>query len=249
MRKILQLGAGVALVVAVLPGAYAQRRTAQAPIVVSAPAGTRVIQVQPQSGQTSNASPGTVVVGTTAGSAETLLNGGLPAPGLGFDFAHQAAVNSNADVRALIDPITQHRLALARQIRRETPVAPLVLPLVFNSTQIILQQSPPVIILQQLPAPLEPVERIERVRYVEPERAPAQASPAAPPEPPRDVGEFVLVRMDGSLVFAVAFSASRERIVYITREGLRRSFPLAELDIEATLQMNDARGATLRLPV
>lgn len=67
-------------------------------------------------------------------------------------------------------------------------------------------------------------------------------------EPLRDVGEFVLVRRDGRLLFAVAFSAEGDQLIYITREGVRRSLPLAELDIEATRRMNEERGTTLRLP-
>src|SRR5713226_10218966 len=50
-------------------------------------------------------------------SVQQLLN---PVPGLGFDFAHLAAINRNLDVRALIDPVTQQRLALSERILRET---------------------------------------------------------------------------------------------------------------------------------
>ncbi len=76
----------------------------------------------------------------------------------------------------------------------------------------------------------------------------AQTSSAAPETPVKDVGEFILVRRDGQVVLAVAFTTSGDRLTYITREGLRQSFPLADLDDEATRQMNDANGTTLNLP-
>jgi len=86
------------------------------------------------------------------------------------------------------------------------------------------------------------------------EPAPAQAvsSPAvaavAPESAVKDVGDFILVRRDGQVTLAVAFTASGDRLTYVTREGIRRSFPLAELDSMATRQMNDANGTTLSLP-
>jgi hypothetical protein len=164
-------------------------------------------------------------------------------PGFGFDFTHHAAVNRNLGVRAIIDPATQHQLALARAIRRETPVFPTVLPFVVNTNvnQIFITTPPPVVIVQQ-PAVVEvPVERAERAETVRTESAPA-------PQPVAELGELVLIRNDGRVVFAVAYSVVNGRLVYVTREGLRRSFPLAELDADATLQMNEERGTSLRLP-
>ena len=238
MRKILRLGVAVTLGLVIGADAQAQARRQSAPVIVSAPRGTRVINTALPADRSSG---GVVIGGLGAPAVETLLTGDFPVPGLGFDFAHLAAVNRNLGVRALIDPITQHRLALARQIRRETPILPLTLPLLFQSTQIFIVQQPPLVILQQPPeAP------VEQVRYVERE---AEIQPARPPEPPREVGELVLVRRDGEVILVVAFFAQRDRIVYVTRDGNRRSVPLAELDIESTLRMNEERGTMLRLPV
>ena len=65
--------------------------------------------------------------------------------------------------------------------------------------------------------------------------------------PVKDVGEFILVRRDGQVTLAVAFTTANGRLTYVTREGIRRSFPVAELDNEATREMNDANGTTLTL--
>jgi hypothetical protein len=230
----------VALAAAFCLPAGAQRRRA-GQVAVSGPPGTRVIRTSQPLGTTSL--PGSTVSGlsfdATGGNSVTALIGGVP--GFGFDYTHLAARNRNLDVRALIDPVTQHRLALARQIRRETPVVP-VGPLLFNVTQVVVFPQPPVVIVQSPPA--EEPERPEPVRYVvrEPE------TPARPPDPPRELSELVFVRRDGGLIFAVAFTAQRDRIVYVTREGHRRSLLLDDLDLETTLQFNEERGTTLRLP-
>lgn len=223
MRKALQLVFALAVLAALAPPASAQR-IATGPVV--------------RAGQPL----GTVTISPSA-TVSTLLDGSFPVPGFGFDYVHHAAVNRDIGVRAIIDPATQHQLALARAIRRETPAFPVVLPLVLNTNvnQIFISTPPPVVIVQQ-PAVIEvPVDRAERR---EPERI--EAPPA--PQPVAELGELVLIRNDGRVVFAVAYSVVSGRLVYVTREGFRRSFPLAELDADATLQMNEERGTSLRLP-
>ena len=69
-----------------------------------------------------------------------------------------------------------------------------------------------------------------------------------PSAPPPDVGQFALVRLDGQVIFASAFMATNGRVTYVTREGIRRSFPLSELDKDATRQMNEANGTSISLP-
>ena len=76
----------------------------------------------------------------------------------------------------------------------------------------------------------------------------APASPMPPPVTPvRDVGEFVLVRRDGQILFASAFMVGTTQLTYINLEGIRRTLPLAELDADATQQMNEARGTTVQI--
>jgi hypothetical protein len=60
--------------------------------------------------------------------------------------------------------------------------------------------------------------------------------------------QLILVRRDGQILQTVAFMASGDRLTYITSNGTRRSFPIAELDKDATRQMNDASGTTVALP-
>lgn len=173
---------------------------------------------------------------------------GFSVPGQGFDFAHLAAINSGAGVRALIDPVTQHQLALLRDIRRESPQATGFFPNFFPGfypgfEQSAAEPSQPTIIVvpQATPAPDQ---------YPERGRAPSVETPvlAQPIEPTHDAGDFVLVRRDGGLLFAVAFTQGGGRITYITRDGVRRGLVLADLDIAATVSMNEERGTPLQFP-
>ncbi len=198
------------------------------------------------------ASRGITSVAGGGATAQTLLEGSFPVPGLGFDYTHLAALNRNLETRALIDPVTQQRLALARQIRRETPVGS-VIPFFPMAPQVIVVQSPPpVIVLQQSEgnASDAPTMRAERVSTAPRESEVVAEAPAARAvEPHRVLEEYVLVRKDGREIFAVAFSARDGRIIYITREGVRRSLALADVDREATALRNDERGAEVRLPI
>ncbi len=252
MRRLLALLAAIAMAAVVCAPAQAQSRRMRTR-VVSAPPGTQVIRT---SGDGVSGAPVTVSnpAGTVSGnSVDRLLNGSYPAPGLGFDYTHLAAVNRNLGVRALVDPITQHRLAQERNLRRSAPIAAApAFPVVVNSIVVNVLPQPPVVIIQE-PEP-EP-ESIGRVQFVE-RAAPvgAAAEPAFFYEPPeRESDELVLVRRDGLLLFAVAFtsrpaaSGQGTRIVYVTREGHRRSVALAELDLDATRDLNEARGSTVHL--
>jgi hypothetical protein len=81
------------------------------------------------------------------------------------------------------------------------------------------------------------------------ETAPRQdATPQTPPPPPPELGQLILVRSDGEVLLAVAFTVSKGRLTYITSEGTKRSFPVSELDKQATQQMNDANGTSVSLP-
>jgi hypothetical protein len=259
---ILSLAAATLLMCA--PQADAQGRRMRTR-VVSAPAGTQVIR-------TSDANSGklnpTVSTLNSDNSVERVLLGDYPAPGLGFDYTHLGVRNRNLGVRAAIDPATQHRLALERQLRRDAPrgVAS-AYPVVWNSVVVnvnVVPQPPVVIVQEPEPEPeygrleraayLERLERLERREGLGGERVAVPEREAAPVyEPPlREADELVLIRRDGGLLFAVAFTtrpgaAGDARLVYITREGHRRSDALAELDLDATRDINEARGTSLHL--
>lgn len=169
---------------------------------------------------------------------DQLLN---PTPSFGFSFEHLNAVNPDLGIKAIIDPITEQRLALAERLLRETPIAPVGFPFFEGQPVVMLEQQPPVIVLQQPPtnAPASDAET---------QAASAPLSSEVSETPLRDVGAFTLVLHDGTELSAVAFTIQDDRIVYITSDGLRRSFPVAELDRPATEKLNEDRGTPVRLP-
>jgi hypothetical protein len=189
---------------------------------------------------TSSVHPRAILVSPNSRITVDDVLGSFPVPGLGFDFAHLAAINSGAGVRALIDPVTQHERALARAIRRETPVSFATFPGLFPSSQLIIVE-PSIVIVPQAVAPA--AETPDRNRAQE-----SDTHTAPPPvvEPTHEAGEFVLVRRDGGLLFAVAFTQGAERVTYVTKEGIRRGLALADIDVEATARMNEERGTPLQ---
>ncbi len=222
--------------------------------ITSAPAGTRVMTAAAarQAGLISTGASNAIVAGGDGATVRTLLEGNLPVPGLGFDYPHLAAINRNLETRALIDPVTQHRLALARQIRRETPAGPVIPFFPFTPQVIVVQSPPPVIVLQQDSSELEtkPAMRAERVSTAAREAETVVEAPVARVvEPHKVLEDFVLVRKDGGVIHMVAFSARDGRVIYITSQGLRRSVALADLDREATTLRNEERGAEVKLPI
>jgi hypothetical protein len=181
-----------------------------------------------------------IVLNGASTNLDQLLN---PSPSFGFSFEHLNAVNPDLDIKALIDPITEDRLAIAERLLGETPVAPISFPFFDTPSVVMLEEQPPVIVLQQ-PQPVAPVT--ETAPSVEAEPAGSSQPTEAPP--PRDVGTFTLVLKDGRHLGAVAFTRQKDRIVYITSDGIRRSFPIADLDRDATEQLNEDRGISLQLP-
>ncbi len=69
-----------------------------------------------------------------------------------------------------------------------------------------------------------------------------------PPAPQADVPEYVFVRRDGTLFFAVAYSWDSGSLRYVSNEGLRRSVSRDALDLDATQQFNEQRGMSFRSP-
>jgi hypothetical protein len=100
----------------------------------------------------------------------------------------------------------------------------------------------------QPPYDVGPAPQTEPAPLAQPAPSEPTYTDAALQPPPPDVGQFVLVRLDGKVVFAAAFMSANGSLTYVTREGVRRSFPLAELDKDATRQMNEANGMSVSLP-
>jgi len=74
---------------------------------------------------------------------------------------------------------------------------------------------------------------------------PAPASSYQAPIGPSD--EYVFVRRDGTVFFAVAYSWENGALRYITNKGLRGTMTRDSLDLSATQQFNEQRGLSFPL--
>jgi hypothetical protein len=159
--------------------------------------------------------------------------GGNPVPGLGFDYPHYFAVHPNA----------------GRHFRRDSGF---VIPFLDGGFYL------PVPMYADQGPDGPPPDDVEAANQPGPPPPPDQSSTResdrslinrmrSEPLPPEQT-EYVFVRQDGSLIFAVAYTVINDRLQYVTSEGIRRTVPLNTLDIGATQQFNDQRGVPIRLP-
>jgi hypothetical protein len=201
-------------------------------------------------------------------SVQQILN---PVPGFGFDYEYLAAIHKDDNIKAFIDPATQARLAVARRrLRREhlgsggfvlldgggayaipaddlngdanAEQAPAGEDAQQQGQQGQQQQQQPIIIIQQ-PAAVSQGGGLQGA--LDAQNGTQQQEEA----PMRDVGEFTLVLMSGREIETVAFTRANDKIVYITSEGGRRTLAVGELDIDATVRLNQERGTPLQLPL
>jgi hypothetical protein len=155
------------------------------------------------------------------------------APGLGFDAVHLAAVCGPGAV------------GTGRFGQR----APFFFPFFdggFYLPSVPVEEEAAVTGAQQQEASeVDAREARRRVRDSQP--APA---PVVEPDrtPIREVEQYVFVRRDGTLFFAVAYAWENGTLRYVTSEGLRRNIAQNALDLEATQQFNEQRGLNFRLP-
>jgi len=77
--------------------------------------------------------------------------------------------------------------------------------------------------------------------------APTLAVETANAVPPGN-DEFVFVRRDGTVFFAVAYAWEKGTLRYITSQGLGHTVAQGALDLEATRQFNEQRGLIFRSP-
>ena len=180
---------------------------------------------------------------------------------------HLAAVDHSTDIKALIDPATQARLA--ERHRRRKPKTfngfifldgggAYVLPvdagagLNADSDAQVAQdqgqdlgqgQSTPqerAETQQELQQELQQQEQLDarNVRLAE------EQSASLP-----DEGEFTLILRSGQEIEAVAFTRVEDRIVYITVGGGRRTVAVRDVDVDATMRLNQERGTPLQIPL
>ena len=79
-------------------------------------------------------------------------------------------------------------------------------------------------------------------------RLPSEPQAESAPTPVPDAEQYVFVRRDGSLVFAVAYTWENGTLRYVTPDGLRHTIGRDALDLNATQQFNEQRGINFRIP-
>ncbi|HXM94527.1 MAG TPA: hypothetical protein VOA64_09785 [Candidatus Dormibacteraeota bacterium] len=151
-----------------------------------------------------------------------------PVPGLGFDYPHLAATRGAGAVNA---GLNNQGFITFVPIFDSGIVLPSVADVVSDPA---VNQVPQVISSE----PADVAERIPRHRVVETPPATPTIADAAPA---REAGDYLFVRRDGTIFFAVAYTWDNQTLRYITREGLRRSIARDGLDLDATQQFNEQR--------
>jgi hypothetical protein len=169
---------------------------------------------------------------TTQGGREfhnhDLACDGFPVPGLGFDYPHFFATHPNFRGNCFglgsgfVVPFIDGGFYLPSPVYADQQAA--AQPAEEASTE--------------PPAPEEPADR--GANFAPTGTGRTQPVPAQQ--------EYVFVKRDGTLIFAVAYSWINDRLQYVTREGIRRTIPRNTLDLDATQQFNDQRGVPIQLP-
>ena len=154
-------------------------------------------------------------------------------PGLGFDYPHLAAISGNRRLHGSRfggDPFGFGGFLFGPSvIAEEVPGA---------------EQQPTIVEEEVADDAPEAPRRARASRAV----SEPQPQPAAAPQPDPDPEQFVFVRREGGLVFAVAYTWENGTLRYVTPEGLRRSMGRDALDLDATQQFNEQRGLNFRVP-
>ena len=153
-------------------------------------------------------------------------------PGLGFDYPHYAATHPNA-----------------RHHFHDGSIFPFVGGGIFIPTVGYVEGGVPTEPNAEEPPP-EPQDSKAEVS----EAAPVEQAPVAPTArtksnvllPPTP--EYIFVRRDGTLFFAVAYSWVNGNLQYVTKDGLRKFALSATLDLDATTQFNEQRGVIFHSP-
>lgn len=213
---------------------------------------------------------GGLVFGGDPLSTQQQLN---PFPGFGFDFEHLNGINRDANIKARIDPATQIQIAEAERRRRHreppsggfiflTGGGAYVLPVdaggvnpddpqtaqdsgsnqtgqAQDASQNAGQQGS-----QDGQRPIIIVQQPDRGQTEGDARLAEEQSANLP-----DEGEFTLILRSGQEIEAVAFTRMNDRIVYITLNGGRRTVAVREVDIDATVRLNQERGTPLQMPL
>jgi hypothetical protein len=160
-------------------------------------------------------------------------------------------ISCDLPVNSLIDPVTQLELAQSGRIGRNFRGSGASGLYIFGGGYYVPAEPDQD---QGAPNAAEQAEGQDDQRQPEEQQAEQNASEpgnyaedASPSV--RDEGQFTLVLNDGTQIQALAFSHSKDKIVYITPEGGRASVPFSDLDADATVRVNQERGTPLQLPL
>lgn len=167
-------------------------------------------------------------------------------------------LNNNDDlgVKAFIDPATQMRLATAERLLRDQQAAGVYVPFYYGYGGMAYapddQEEPAQSGDQQTPAPAQqaPIINIQQAPQQNGFQQGANEASSGESEQPAqpsdnsqpDVGAFTLVLHTGQTIQAVAFTRTKDQIVYITADGARHAMASSELDVDATERINQERG-------
>jgi len=161
----------------------------------------------------------------------------LDVPGLGFDYSHLAAVSGNH---------RRHGSGFGGEFPFGSG------GFLFGPSVIVEEvpaaESQPTVVEDQVADDAPEVQRPPRRARASREASEPQPESTLAPAPQPDPEQFVFVRRDGGLVFAVAYSWDNGTLRYVTPEGLRRSMGREALDLNATQQFNEQRGLNFRVP-
>jgi hypothetical protein len=159
-------------------------------------------------------------------------------PGLGFDFPHLAAISGN-------------RRLHGRRFFDGTPFGFdgfLFGPSVIVEEVPVAAESQPTVIEEEVADDAPEVQRPPRRARASRAVSEPQPENTLTPAPEPDPEQYVFVRRDGGLVFAVGYTWENGTLRYVTPEGLRRSMSRDALDLNATQQFNEQRGLNFRVP-
>lgn len=157
-------------------------------------------------------------------------------PGLGFDYPHYAATHPNA----------------GRNHSHDGSVFPFIGGGIYIPAMGYVDNGSP---METDRGEAASESQVEATEAAEPSELAAVAqAPAAPSgqaksnSPLAPAAEYIFVRRDGSVFFAVAYSWVNGHLQYITRDGFRKLVSAATLDLDATTQFNEQRGVAFRSP-
>lgn len=197
-----------------------------------------------------------------AGLNDPYLNGFLNGSAGSGTSPFYVNLNNNDDlgVKAFIDPATQLRLATAERLLRDRQASGVFVPFFYGYGGMAYaaddQEEPEQSGDQQYPAPSQqaPIIIIQQAPQQNGSQSAmndASSGDSQPPAPSSensqpDVGAFTLILRTGQPIEAVAFTRTKDQIVYITADGARHAMASSELDVDATERINQERGTPVQ---